>query len=71
MAERDDILIESALPATDGPWPFKARLAAFVPLTIAILGVGAVLFGGLSARHEVTAEIPAIDSIATGSIAKE
>jgi hypothetical protein len=69
MAQRDDILVEPALPVLDTDLPLGARLAAFLPITVAIAGVIAVLVGGLSARHDVAAEVPAIDSIATGSIA--
>jgi hypothetical protein len=52
----------------DTDLPLGAKLAAFLPITVAIVGVIAVLIGGISARHDVTAEVPAIDSIATGSI---
>ncbi len=71
MAQRDDIMIEPASPAMDTDLPLGAKLAAFLPITVAIGGVIAVLLGGLSARHEVTAEVPAIDMTATGSIAKD
>ena len=68
MAERDDILTE---PTLDTDLPLGARLAAFLPITVAIVGVIAVLIGGISARDDVTAEAPAIDMTATGSIAKD
>ena len=71
MAQRNDILIEPASPALDIDLPLGAKLAAFLPITVAIAGVIAVLVGGISARHDVTAEIPAIDSIATGSVTKD
>ncbi len=71
MAQRNEILVESASPTLDTDLPLGAKLAAFLPITVAIAGVIAVLVGGVSARHEVTAELPAIDSIATGSIVKD
>jgi hypothetical protein len=71
MAQRNDILVEPTSPEMDTDLPLGAKLAAFLPITVAIVGVIAVLVGGLSARHDVTAEIPAIDSIATGSITQD
>jgi hypothetical protein len=71
MAQRDDILLGPASPAADADRPLRAKLAAFVPITIAILGIGAILLGGISARQDVTAGIGEIDPVATGSIAKD
>jgi len=67
MAERDDILVAPARP-DDTNLPMRAKLAAFVPLTIALVGIGAIILGGVSARAPETALVPAIDTIATGSI---
>jgi hypothetical protein len=49
----------------------RSKLAAFVPITLAVLGVGAVLLGGVSARHDAgdLAAIQKIDPMTTGSIA--
>ena len=48
----------------------RSKLAAFVPITLALLGVGAVLFGGVSARHgDNVASLRQIDPMTTGSIA--
>lgn len=69
MAQRDDILAEPAEPVLEFDLPLGARLAAFLPITVAIAGVIAVLVGGISARQDVTADVPAIDMTATGSIA--
>ena len=46
-------------------------LAAFVPITVALIGVGLVLFGGISARDSVaaTAQATAVDPMTTGSVA--
>jgi len=65
---RHDILLPIDIePAAHHP--LRARLAAFVPITLAILGVSAILFGGLSARQTTTAEqTQMIDPIETGSI---
>jgi hypothetical protein len=71
MAERNEILVESASPTLDTDLPLGAKLAAFLPITVALAGVIAVLIGGVSARPDATAEIPAIDSIATGSITSD
>ena len=51
----------------------RTPVAAFVPIALAFIGVGAVLFGGLSARDPATAtvSIGAVDPIATGSIAAQ
>ena len=63
-----DILLP---PATSAPGISRSKLAAFVPITLALLGVGAVLLGGVSARHADadTASLRRIDPITTGSIA--
>ncbi|HET7718192.1 MAG TPA: hypothetical protein VFK86_21405 [Bauldia sp.] len=71
MAHRDDILVETTSPVIESNHPLRVRVAAFVPITVAILGIGAVLLGGVSARHEVAAVTPMVDAIATGSIAKD
>ncbi len=70
MPQRDDILVESD-GAPDVERPLRVRIAAYVPLAIAILGIGAILLGGISARHEKTASAPVVDTIATGSIGAE
>lgn len=70
MAQRNDVLVAQAIPDDAEP-PLRARLAAFVPLTIALIGIGAILLGGVSARHDPRAEAPVVDTIATGSIAAE
>jgi len=64
-----DILIPTAADTTDGRPP-QSRFAAFVPITLALVGVAAILFGGVSARHTETAATQAIDPITTGSIAR-
>ena len=71
MAQRDDILAEPAEPASEFDLPLGARLAAFLPITVAVIGVVAVLVGGITARHDVTAATPALDMTATGSIARD
>jgi len=66
MAQRDDVLVPA--PAPEVETTLRMKLAAFVPLTLALLGVAAILLGGISARHEETAAVPAVDTMATGSI---
>jgi len=70
MAQRDDILVDKAIQGEAGR-PLRTKLAAFVPITVAVLGIGAILLGGVSARHNTTATGPAIDSINTGSIGRD
>ena len=68
MAQRENILVPATAPEAEPT--LRMKLAAFVPLTIAIIGVAAILLGGVSARHD-TAALPVVDSIATGSIGTE
>jgi hypothetical protein len=64
----DDIL----LPENAGARPRQVPLAAFVPIAVAIFGVAAILFGGVSARDVAVADgNPAVDPIVTGSVAAE
>jgi hypothetical protein len=49
------------------------KLAAFLPITIALLGIGAILVGGISAGPQTVArkaapEAAPIDTMMTGSI---
>jgi len=45
------------------------RIAAYLPMTIAILGVAAILVGGVTAAPTMqTAKKQALDTIQTGSI---
>ena len=70
MATRsfDDILVSHTEPAT-APRPLRSRIGAFVPITVALLGVAVILLGGLPASKSSLAVIDAVDPIATGSIA--
>jgi hypothetical protein len=63
----DDILIPSG--AADQRAPSRS-FAAFVPISLAIAGVAAILFGGITAQSTVVSGSSGIDPIATGSIAK-
>jgi hypothetical protein len=65
MAERfsDDVLIAS------GGRSQRGGLVAFVPITIALLGVAVVMTGGVSVRKVANAEQTVVDPITTGSIA--
>jgi hypothetical protein len=50
--------------------PARSKVAAFVPIAVALLGVTAILFGGLSARDTRTAAArTTVDPITTGSVA--
>jgi hypothetical protein len=46
----------------------KSKLAAFVPITLAVIGVGVVLAGGVNARHDNEVALRAVDPVTTGSI---
>ncbi len=64
----DDILLP---PEPEVAPRDRVRLVAFVPIAIALLGICAILFGGLSARDSATAIGKAgIDPVATGSVEK-
>jgi hypothetical protein len=62
----DDILLPSA---SADRRPGRSRIAAFVPIAVALVGVAAILFGRVTV-HEVSAnEVPAaVDPMTTGSI---
>ncbi len=61
---------EIILPPAVGAGISRTRMAAFIPLALALVGVAAVLVGGVSARGtgNVTASAGAVDPIVTGSI---
>ncbi len=67
MASHDIILP----PGTIAGGISRSKLAAFVPITLALIGVGAVMLGGVSARHSdgEVAALRQIDPMTTGSIA--
>jgi hypothetical protein len=65
---RNDILIPLEIEPIETR-PEAGRFTAFVPITLALVGVAAILAGGISAKHHEMAGRPAIDTIETGSIA--
>jgi hypothetical protein len=67
MSIPDDLLIQLATDAADGR-PKRSRMAAFVPITVALIGVAIVLVGGVSARNFDTAS-SGVDPMITGSVA--
>lgn len=67
MTTRDDILVAVG-PDAGAQQPLRARIAAFVPITIAIVGVVAILAGGVSAPRTVTADTRGLDGIETSSV---
>jgi hypothetical protein len=66
-----DILLPPAAAAASGI--SRSKLAAFVPIALALFGVGAVLLGGISARTSEanTAALSQIDPMTTGAIAQQ
>jgi heptaprenylglyceryl phosphate synthase len=65
----DILLPRAAWSAQNG----RARIAAFVPITLALAGVAAILLGGLSVRGPETAvaSVTGVDPIVTGSIVSD
>ena len=66
---RDDILV-SRDPAPTGRRPLRSQIAAFVPITIALVGIAAILAGGMPASKSSLAANETIDPVTTGSIAR-
>jgi hypothetical protein len=64
---RNDILIPLEIEPIETR-PQCSRLAAFVPITLALIGIGAILAGGISAKNHELAGRPVIDPIETGSV---
>lgn len=64
----DDILLPSVAGASDRR-PDHSRIVAFVPITIAIIGVAAILVGRVTV-HEIAASdvLDRVDPVTTGSI---
>jgi hypothetical protein len=65
---RNDILIPLEIEPLETR-PQGSKLAAFVPITLALIGIGAILAGGISAKHHELAGRQTIDPVETGSIA--
>ena len=65
---RNDILIPLEIEPIETR-PEGSKLTAFVPITLALIGIGAILAGGISARQHELANRPVIDTVETGSIA--
>jgi hypothetical protein len=48
----------------------RSRLAAFVPIAVALIGIAVILFGGISAGTDTAStSITEVDPIMTGSVA--
>jgi hypothetical protein len=64
----DDILLPTE-PGGSDRRPGRSRIVAFVPITIAIIGVAAILVGRVTV-HDVARSnaLDGVDPIATGSI---
>jgi len=69
---RDDLTLPLAAEAGADRQP-STPIAAFVPIAVALIGVGLILFGGLTARDPATVVGAAVevDQVVTGSIAQE
>lgn len=65
-SHHSDILLPRAAWGTTAG---RSRLIAFVPIAVALVGVGAILLGGISARiGDERASASAVDPMTTGSI---
>ena len=64
---RNDILIPLEIEPIETR-PAGSKLAALVPITLALIGVGAILVGGISAKQHELAGRPVLDTIETGSV---
>lgn len=67
-ASPDDILLPTATGSVDRR-PSHSRVAAFVPITIAVIGVAAILLGRVTA-HDIAASgiADGVDPVITGSV---
>ena len=67
MASNDILLSIAEETARGGN---RSLLVALVPITVALLGVGLVIFGGVSAKGPAaaTAAVVTVDPMTTGSI---
>jgi hypothetical protein len=63
----EDILLPSG-PSEHRPQ--GNRLAAFIPISVAVAGVAAILFGGVAAQTPVLVGDAGVDQMVTGSIQK-
>jgi hypothetical protein len=64
----DDILLPTSPDSTDRR-PARSRIVAFVPITIAIIGVAAILVGRVTVNEIAKTDVlDGVDPITTGSI---
>ena len=45
-----------------------SKLTAFIPIALALVGVAAILAGGISAKSREVESRPAVDTMVTGSL---
>lgn len=64
----EDILLP-VVPGAADRRPNRSRLVAFVPITVAIIGVAAILVGQVSVQEVADSEAPGgVDPVITGSV---
>lgn len=64
----DDILLPTATGSADRR-PCRSHAAAFVPITIAIIGVAAILVGRVTVHEfEASGLVDGVDPVITGSV---
>ena len=64
---RNDILVPLEIEPIETPRE-ASKLTAFIPIALALVGVAAILAGGISAKSREVASQAAVDTLATGSI---
>jgi hypothetical protein len=64
---RNDILVPLEIEPIEAPRE-PSKLTAFIPITLALVGVAAILAGGISAKSREVASRAAVDTMVTGSI---
>jgi len=64
----DDILLPTLPNATDNR-PARSRIVAFVPITIAIIGVAAILVGKVTVSEIAKSDVlDGLDPVVTGTV---
>jgi hypothetical protein len=64
---RNDILVPLEIEPIEAPRE-ASKLTAFIPIALALVGVAAILGGGISAKTREVASRASVDTMVTGSI---
>ena len=63
----DDVMLPMGAASADAR-PGQSRIVAFIPISIAIVGVAAILLGRVTAHDVAAIDKPGIDPVQTGAI---